>query len=80
MTKHKITAKIAEAKYLQRVRIKDELDVGGGDAESDWLWAERAIAFFESKDDDPVSDAYKLEEFGWVGPLYYQLVEGGKES
>ena len=80
MTRHDIVSKIAEEKYKQRMRMKDEGLPVGGDAETDWAWAERAVEFFEAKGADPVFDTYKLDEFGWVGPLYYRLVSGGKEA
>lgn len=80
MTSKDVIAKIAEAKYQQRMRIKDEFDIGGGDADGDWLWAERAIKFFEDKNQDPIWDAYHVEEYMWVYPLYIQLTEPNRKS
>ena len=76
MTRKDIIAKIAEAKYLQRMRIKHEFDLGGGDAETDWRWAERAVEWLESERENTIQDEYKREEFGWIGSLYYQLTGG----
>lgn len=73
MNRNDILAKIAEAKYLQRMRIEQEFDIKGGDAETDWLWAERAVSWFEADRTGDMADEYKREEFSWVFPLYERL-------
>ena len=70
MTREELTAKLAEAKYLKRMREEE-----WGCAKYDWYYAECAIRFFE-KESYPHNEWWEkeYEDFKFLEPLYNQLV------
>lgn len=75
MTDREIISKLAEEVYLRRVRNPGTYNPSGYlDSQTDWIDAERAVCFFEEKDDyDDFQRQDKLDEFGWLYNLYCRL-------
>ena len=70
MNRQEIIAKIAEAFYLKR--IQEQLR---GDADSDWMWAEGCLKFFEEP--PQYSDYFwnkKKEDYDWIEPFVDKLI------